>query len=159
MVYRPEDEDRLDVEASIEFRIPQAAPDYPQIFVRAQRPTIENPNEYDGYLIFVAGDASLARIGRQRGDVYLVTLEDLPISPPLETGSTYRLTLSAVGTDPVVISGQVELKVGNNWTVIASATHMDAALERVATPGAVGFGAHDLASPIYDRFRWQALQP
>jgi hypothetical protein len=164
LIYRPEAEDLLDVEASIEFRYPAFPISYPQVLVRAQRPTLAAPDAYDGYVLYVEGedgevDTDIAVIGRQLGVDFETTLATIVISPPLDIAGTYRLRLRAVGTDPVALSAWIERFDGSSWQEIASASVNDVAAERITAPGAIGFAADDQPSPIYDNFGWRAALP
>lgn len=159
MAYRPEAEDQLDAEVSIEFTVLTAQPGFPQVFLRAQRATIDVADQYDGYLLFIAGEPATAVLARQHGNQSTTDLVEFPLSPPLDTNSVYRLRLRAIGTGVVGLQGFVEEQVGASWVAIGEATYADSSVDRIAAAGAVGFGAHTEASPIYDNFRWRALSP
>lgn len=152
MVYRSPMEDVLDLEISIEFSTTADPADYPQIFVRGQSGSIDTPNAYDGYLLYVAGSSSAAVLGRQRGSVFVVTLEPITISPPLNTTDLFRLRLSAQGTDPVQLAAYVEVFGSGGWQVIGSATHDDSAAERIDSVGTWGFAGNEPDTFVYDNF-------
>lgn len=156
MVYRPAAEDTADVEASIEMTV-DAAVQYPQLFVRAQRATIATANTYDGYLLYVANNPASAVLGRQRGTVFVVTLATITIDPPLDPAQRYRLRLAARGTSPVALDAWIERLAGASWIVDGEAHVMDADALRIESAGAVGFSANEAATPIYDDFRWRPL--
>lgn len=153
MVYRPAAEDLRDVEIQLEFETLSANVAYPQIFVRAPSAAIASPNAYDGYLFYVEGSASSAVLGRQLGTPFVVTLESLSIDPPLTPGQTYRLRLSAQGTDPVHLEAYVEQLVSGSWTIIGAAQHDDAAPERITEVGTVGFAGNEPDTFVYDDFQ------
>ncbi|MBX3230938.1 MAG: hypothetical protein KIT84_36375 [Labilithrix sp.] len=160
MVFRPASEDRRDAEASVELNV--ALPvDYPQVFVRAQRATLTRPDEYDGYLLYVEGVRTTAKLGRQRGTPFVVTLATLNITPQLEAGQRYRLRLAATGTSPVKLDAFVERWSGDEtgWRIEAEAHVDDAASTRLDAAGAVGFAANEADMvTTYDNFAWRALE-
>lgn len=158
IVYRPPSEDVRDVEASIEI-FTANPPEYPQIFVRAQRNTIEIADTYDGYIVYVENDPTVAILGRQRGSVFVVTLAELTIDPPLVPGARQRIRLAARGTSPVKVDAWIERFEGGTWLVSAEAHVDDTSSDRVQGAGAVGFSANEDPQPIYDNFAWRELPP
>lgn len=159
LVYRPAAENMLDVEVSVRVRITSLPPRFPQIFVRARTTTITAADSYDGYLLYVNGGTTADQVvlGRQLGDVFVETLSQFTLSEPFTTTGRYRMVLRAEGTAPVVLAARVEKLVGTTWTTIGSTTASDAAPERIAKPGTVGFGGDEFARYIYDDFRRAAL--
>lgn len=158
MVYRPSSEDARDVEASIEVHVGTPV-QFPQIFVRAQRATISDSGSYDGYLLYLQDSTTKAILGRQRGSAFVVTLATLDLAPALDPAVRHRLRLSAQGTSPVELEAYVERLEGGAWKPNGRATFSDAAPERIAEAGAVGFAANEAATPVYDDFRWRPLAP
>jgi len=108
LVYRPASEDVVNAEASVEFQLTSLPTGYPQIFVRAQSDTIDVHQTMDAYILFVNNSATQAVLGRQLGRVYTTELAYITISPGLNATDTYRLRLSAMGTDPVELTAYVE---------------------------------------------------
>jgi hypothetical protein len=154
MVYRPASEDVLDVEISVRVRITSLPPRYPQIFVRAVSATITTPDSYDGYLLYVVGTVTdRVVLGRQRGGVFVVTLATINLSESFNTTDPFRLTLRAQGTDPVQLAARVERFDGASWIVIGEANVEDAAAERIAGAGTVGFAGDEQPPYVYDDFR------
>lgn len=156
LVYRPLSEAVRDVAVSVEFDI-RGEVRFPQIFARVQGDTIDDVGAYDGYLLYVAGDANSAVLGRQRGTPFVVALETLALAASLTTGEGYRLRLSATGTAPVQLHAAVDQRVGRAWTTLATVNHEDGSDARIATPGTVGFSGDEPATYSYERFRYEAL--
>lgn len=157
MVFRPQSEDARDLEISVEIRTASVI-EYPQIFVRAQRLTLESPNTYDGYLLYVPNDATQMILGRQRGSAFVVTLAQFTVTPAFDPDSVHRIRLAARGTSPVMLDAYAERRAPNgNWDVIGEVHHADADSLRIESPGAFGFSANEAPTPIYDNFRWQPL--
>jgi len=152
VVYRPASEDALDVEASIEFRLQNPSPGYPQLFTRIQQTTVGNPATLDGYILYVNDDPSLAVVGRQTGSSFLSELALMAITPALNTTDTYRMRLQTIGASPVQISAYVERLNGSAWETIAQANFSDNATAQISTPGAVGFGGYIEDGYLYDNF-------
>ena len=123
------------------------------MYKRQPSVTIAAPNSYDGYLFYVAGSATSAVLGRQLGTPFVVTLANVSINPPLTPGQTYRLGLSAEGTDPVHLEARVEQLVGGDWILIGSAEHDDTAPERITSAGTVGFAGNEPDTFVYDDFQ------
>src|SRR5690606_14066741 len=136
VVYRPEP--MLDGEASIEVRFSSLPPGYAQVFVRGQPDTIGSPGLFTGYLLFIDDSASRAYLDRIENGGFVV-LQQITLSPALNTTDTFRLRLRATGTDPVVVTAYVERLTGEEWTVSGKATVTDTSATRVATAGYAGF--------------------
>jgi hypothetical protein len=152
VVYRPNTEDVLNAEASLEFRMLSLPPGYPQIFVRLQSATVATTNVLDGYMLYFPDSASSAVLGRQNADNFVTTLATLNLSQPLNTTDRYRMRMSATGTNPVALEAYIERLVGSVWTVIGQATANDAAANRIATAGSVAFGGYVEAAYTFDNF-------
>ena len=160
MVYRPASEDVRDVEISIRFRFTATPPEHAQIFVRGAASTIADPDSYDGYLLYiVGGQADRAVLGRQRGSVFVTTLSSIPLSPPLDAVSAFRMTLSATGGRPVALRAKIEREGGGSWTQIGEAIVNDDAAEQIRSGGTVGFAGNETATYVYDDFRRVFLAP
>ncbi len=153
IVYRPAGEDRLNVEALMEFR-PEATPiGYPSIITRLQQATAGTNNGFDGYMMFMDTSPTLCVIARQRADGnYETRLAQFNLSTPLVNGNTYRMRLSTMGTTTVSLIGTVEQLIGGTWTVIGSATANDTAAQRISTAGAVGFTGYIEDAYSFDNF-------
>jgi len=116
-------------------------PGYPQVFVRIQQATVATPNTLDGYILYVDGGTTSAKITRQLGTVLPPELASFAISPALQLGVTYRLRLRATGTALVALDCYVEQQNAASWVVIGHVLTMDSAANAIVTPGAVGFSA------------------
>jgi len=157
MVYRPASEDLRDIEVSIRVRFNQTPPRYPQIFVRARSASIAQPDNYDGYLLYVDGSTAMdVVLGRQLGTVFVVALSRFTLSEPLGTAVPYRLTLRAIGSAPVLLEARVE-KLGGTPVLIGSTTFQDSAANRITEAGTVGFAGDEIAAYAYDDFVRTAL--
>lgn len=152
VVYRPAVEDVSDVEASIELRLIDANPGYPQIHTRIQSATVAYDGWLDSYVVYVAGSGSQAVLGRQTGSNFVTTLATLAISPALNTTDNFRLRLRTTGTNPVQLAAFVERFSGGAWQVIGQATASDASADRISTAGSVGFSGYIETSYRYDNF-------
>lgn len=154
LVYRPASEDVRDVEISITGRFTTATTGSPQIFVRAQPGTVASAGEYDGYLLYVAGSSGGATVnlGRQRGSVFVVTLASTTLDTPLDTNTDFRLSLRAVGANPVMLRAQIDRRVAGAWTMVGEIVTTDADALRLDSPGSVGFSGDSNGTIAYDDF-------
>jgi hypothetical protein len=152
VVYRPNSEDSLDVEAAIEFRLTGTPAGYAQVFTRLQASTVSVADRLDGYMLYLEDSSTRAILGRQIGSDFVTTLAAITISPALNTTDQYRLRLRTTGTAPVALEAYVERQAGAEWQVIGQATAIDAASNRIATAGAVGFGGYVESTYVMDNF-------
>lgn len=156
-VWRPAQEDILDVKAqmTVVWGVGFPTPAYPQIYVRIQGNTASLTDTLDGYLLYVDDDPKTAHVARQRGTVFVEFLATMTIAPALEPGKPYRFSLSAVGTNPVMLTAAIEGKDSNGqWSALFKQTVPDADAKRIQTAGAVGFSAGDgnAGVHLYDDF-------
>jgi len=151
--YRPASEDVLDVEASVEFRLFNLPPGYPQLYVRLQSDTAQQANVLDGYVLYIYDSAGIAGLGRQRGSEFVTALSEINLYPALNTTDTFRLRLRSVGENPVELAAYVERFDGSGWQIIGQANYLDDSPDRIATGGSVGFGGYVEANYVYDNFR------
>lgn len=160
MVYRPAAEDARDVEASIQVRFTAIPPGFAQIFVRGVSQAIAEPDSYTGYLLFIAGEQTdLAVLGRQRGSAFVTTLASLPLSPPLDAGSTFRMVLRATGARPVVLRARIERLDNGAWVRTGETAVEDHTDAQIDVAGTVGFAGNEMDTYIYDHFRRVTLAP
>jgi hypothetical protein len=152
LVRRPPTEDRLDVKAqmTVVFGVGFPGPAYPQIDVRVQSATAANPDAFDGYIFYVEDDPTVAQIARQRGTSAETKLSAVAISPALQEGKSYRLALSAVGTNPVILTASIEQNVNNQWTFVVKQSVSDFDPQRIDTAGAVGFSGGNGSAGVYN---------
>lgn len=141
VVWRPATEDLLDSEVSIEFTPGHLPPGYPQVFARVQEATISTANTIDGYIFYVDGDTTHAKITRQAGQVLPPALTTFTFGPALQLATTYRLRLRVTGTAPVQLEGFVEQKSGTTFTILGQATATDSGAGAFTTAGAAAFSA------------------
>ena len=153
VVYRPDTEDLLDAEASIELRLNTDPPGYPQVFVRLQSTTVDQPDTLDGYILYINDSTTEAILGRQSGNSFVEALASITISPALNTTDTFRMRLSATGASPVSLSATIERFNGSGWDIIGEAGLTDNSATQITTPGSVGFGGYIENSYSYDNFR------
>jgi len=153
IVYRPSVEDLLDAEASIELNLNSTSPGYPQVFVRVQSATVSQSDYLDGYILYVNNNNNQAILGRQRGTNFVVALANIYLSSALNTIDTFRLSISAIGADPVTLSATVERFNGLDWEILGRADVNDASAEQIVSAGSVGFGGYIENSYSYDNFR------
>jgi hypothetical protein len=152
LVYRPASEDVLNVEASVELQLTSATPGYPQIAVRVQSATVANAATLDGYLLYVDNSTTRIILGRQSGTAFVTTLATITPASGLNTTDRFRLRLRATGTNPVQLNAFVERLNGAIWDTIGQASFADAAANRFATAGSVGFGGYTENTYFFDNF-------
>ena len=151
LAYRPAGEDVLNVEAAVEVQF-TGAPGYAQLAVRVQSATVANADTLDGYLLYINNSNSQAIIGRQNGTAFITTLATLNLGTALNTTDRFRLRLAARGTNPVLLDAFVERLNGAIWEQIGQGSASDAAANRFATAGSVGFGGYTEATYAFDNF-------
>jgi hypothetical protein len=151
LVYRPAAEDMLNVETSVQMRLRNASPGYPQLIARLQSSTAAASGSFTGYILFIDGSTTRAYLGRQQG-TGLASLAGIDISPALTTTDTYRLRMSVTGTTSVQIQAFVERLNGASWQVIGQASYTDTSAQRLATVGSVGFGGYTENAYTFDNF-------
>ena len=151
LVYRPAGEDVLNVEAAVEIQF-TGAPGFAQLAVRVQSATAGNADVLDGYLLYINNSNTQAILGRQNGTAFVTTLAALNLSAALNTTDRFRLRLAARGTNPVQLDAFVERLNGAIWEEIGQGSANDAAANRFATAGTVGFGGYTEASYAFDNF-------
>jgi hypothetical protein len=98
-------------------------------------------------------------LGRQLGNVFVVTLSRFVLSEPFNTTDRYRLTLRAQGSSPVALEARVEKQTPNGFVLIGSTTASDSAANRITEAGTVGFAGDEIAAYVYDEFRRTNLTP
>lgn len=152
IVYRPSNEDLLDVEAAAELRLTSTPVGYPQVMVRVQSASVATPATLDAYLLYMNNSSTMATLSRQRGGAYDTALANLTLSAALNTTDRYRLRLRAVGTSPVQLSAFVERLSGSTWQILAQTTYSDSATNRISTAGSVGFSGDAETNYRYDNF-------
>lgn len=151
LVYRPAGEDVLNVEAAVEIQF-TGAPGFAQLAVRVQSATVANADTLDGYVLYINNGTTQAILGRQNGTAFLTTLATLNLDTALNTTDRFRLRLAARGTNPVQLDAFVERLNGLLWQEIGQGSASDAAANRFATGGSVGFGGYTEATYAFDNF-------
>jgi hypothetical protein len=181
IVYRPQSEDRADVEVGLEFRLLTPGNlTFPQVHARVQRNTIANANTLDDYLFFVDGfEAAPGRaiIARQQAvagqfECYMLAI---PFPSQLTTTDRYRLRFRVTGAGPVTLQGFVDRFNGSTWDLFASGTVVHSTSGQtpardpnlycnpgflpgpLTTAGAVGFAKWTTANEVIDNFSWTDL--
>ena len=152
VAYRPASENLLDVEASMEIRLSDNAPGYPQLFTRLQSATVAQANILDGYILYINNNNSQAILGRQTGPNFVASLASINLNPALNTTDLFRLRLRSTGAFPVSLAAFVERWNGSGWDVIGQASTIDSDGNAIQTAGAAGFGGYVEASYSYDNF-------
>ena len=151
LVYRPAGEDVLNVEAAVEVQF-NGTPGYAQIAVRVQSATVANADTLDGYILYINNSNTQAILGRQNGTAFITTLATLDLGTALNTTDRFRLRLAARGTNPVLLDAFVERLNGVIWEQIGQGSASDAAANRFATAGSVGFGGYTEGTYAFDNF-------
>jgi len=152
IVYRPAIEDLLDVEASVEFRMTDDSPGYPQVFTRVQSATAEIGDWLDGYILYVNNSNTQAVLGRQNGSAFVTTLAGINFASSLNTTDRFRLRLRTTGISPIRLDAFVERWNGTSWDIIGQASVDDSSADRHSNSGSVGFGGYVEASYTYENF-------
>ncbi|MBA3538474.1 MAG: hypothetical protein H0T79_02495 [Deltaproteobacteria bacterium] len=154
LCYRPASEDVLDVAISMQVRFTASPPGNAQLFVRGVSASLDAPDSYDGYLLYVTGDqGDNLVLGRQIGTPFVTELSSFTLSPALNTTDTYRLTLSAEGTTTVMLAAKVERLALGVWTTIGQTAVPDTSAARIVVAGTVGFSSSANQAYVYDEFR------
>ena len=133
-------------------RLNTTVPGYPQIFARLQPGTIASPGVLDGYILYI-NNGNSAILGRQEGATFVISLASIALSEALSVGPTYRLRLSAVGSNTVTVSGTIERLTENGFVSIGQASFQDTSPQRITAPGLSGIGGYVEANYSYDNFR------
>jgi hypothetical protein len=157
LVYRP-DETWLDVEAVLELTFDELEPTgHPQFVLRAQLADIDEPGSVTGYLLFVTNGGTL-EITRQIAGSFTYQVES-PLGSAIELNRPYRMRLSVVGTNPVMVHGQLEERDGaGTWSVHTSVQMTDDSDMRIASAGTLALGAHtELEAWTYEHVGLNAL--
>lgn len=161
IAYRPAGESLLNVQAQTEFTDTtdnQWAPGSPQIWVRVRNDTVATGGSLDGYVLFIDDSPDKAAIALENGSEQLSWMQDISLSSPVMPGGTYRLTLSALGTNPVRLSADIEAQTGSGWQSIGSLDMTDASASRISTAGTVGFSGGTAGGRYaYDNFAYQEI--
>ena len=153
IVFRPANENLLNVESSIEFELNSIPAGYVQIVSRVQTDTALDSDAFDGYILYVNFDGNEAILGRQAASNFVVPLASIAILPVLNDTDTFRLRLSVSGTNPVNLTGLIERFSGVGWDIVGQATVVDDSANRITTAGSVGFGGSSNEDQyIYDNF-------
>lgn len=157
LVYRPE-ESWLDGELVVEMRWLDTEPGYasPQCGLRVQLSSIDTPDEFDGYILFVDSTEELTLIRIIEGSfsqTFSSTLTDAG-----QTGVDYRLRLRVTGTDPVMLDGYLEHEVGGEWVVHTEVHGLDSGDLRITESGTLSVSGHtQLEQWVYDSVGFTSL--
>jgi hypothetical protein len=146
-LYRPQTDDARDIKASIEFMPLSMPPSYPQVHVRAQP-----GDNYKCYAVGVPQTDSSFFFGRCAPANDFSSLGDQALTEKIVAGRTYRLSISAAGTNPVHLVMLLERKTDNGYSVIGKKEYDDADPNRVTEPGMYGISADTTPDWIYDNF-------
>ena len=160
IVYRPFAEAERDVEVSLEFELLAQDPNnHPQVHVRLQPYDLDLDGSMTGYILYIEEDN--LRITRQIMGSFdnnvAVALPGL-----LEVGVPYRLTLSALGQDPVHLEGRLHAWQDGAWQLVGENIHDDSSPNQIVEPGTMGFSGADgdqLHNFVYDDFTLLSLEP
>lgn len=160
IVYRPFSEAERDVEIGLEFELLAQDPNnHPQVHVRLQPYDLDIDGSMTGYILYIEEDN--LRITRQiMGSFDNNVAAALP--GLLEVGVPYRLTLSAVGEDPVHLEGRLHAWQDGAWQLVGENIHDDSSPNRIAEAGTMGFSGADgdrLKNFVYDDFTRLSLAP
>ena len=172
IVYRPETEDRRDVELSVEF-VRQDPRGFAQLHARSRRATITTPNLLESYILYIEdflypnGGLAFA-IGPDLVDTGECIIRLVPLPSPLQDGERYRMRFRVTGSNPVQLEGSVGWFDGTGWQELISDTvihddntppdpfycdpgYMPPPIE---VAGASGFSKWADAPENYDNFYW-----
>jgi hypothetical protein len=148
--YRPFEESLLDVEVTLVFAFLEGLPPsgYPQLHLRVQAETVEDPTSLDSYAVFIdTADPFnlLLTVNRIAGPGF-GNVMTAPVS--LDESNRYRLRGRVTGIDPVMIEGYLELDTGSDWEIMAQTSLLDDDPTRLMKQGTVGLSGHDDISAL-----------
>jgi hypothetical protein len=176
IAYRPLAEDLRDVEVGLEFIRTAGVQPFPQVHARAQRDTLDDPLTLHSYLLFIdefaesPGRAMIA-LSPPVPDSPECYMRAIPLPEPLVVGDRYRLRLTLIGQEPVVLTGVVEHFDGEQWQLVASGTTThDSTTQRdpdlycfpgylpppINNAGTFGFAQWFPRPDRYDSFYWMS---
>jgi len=186
IMYRPQSEQRQDLEVSMEFRrltsqVQLDMANYPQVHARVQTATAPLPWMLDSYIFFI--DDSVVNPSRA---MFAVTrnepgsgarmecyIQSLPLPAPLVVGERYRLRFRVSGTSPVLLVGAVDQYTNGSWTqVVTGQTQHSNSTQRdpnlycdsvmpppITNPGVAGLAKWTNRTDVYDNFYVRDLAP
>ena len=174
LVYRPQAEDRLDVEVSAEF-VRQPAGQYTQIHARAKRATVGTPDYLESYIFYVEDNEVSGAMAFAVGPPVVGTgeciIDQLPLPQPLQVGERYRMRFFVTGQDPVRLEGRVDWFQNGAWQpFFSSVLFHDENTQRqgfycpvgympdpIAESGSSGFAKWVDQADDYDNYYWVDL--
>ena len=157
IAFRPISEQSLDMEVSTELTFGQSASGYAQLFARVQSASVLVPGYLDAYIMYVNNSPNQLILGRQTGSSFVTALDVINLTESFVPGETYRLQLSATGTNPVVVTATVERLTSGGSVTIGQGSANDTSASRIASPGASGLGGYIESGYSYDNFRSRSL--
>ena len=147
------------MESQLEFRLLSTLVGYPQLYTRIQSASTGG-GFVDGYLFYLADDRSKAVIARQAGNSYLSQLATMTLTQPLNTNDRYRMRLSSVGDNPVILTAYIDRFNGVDWDIIGTTFYKDFSGSRIVNPGVAGFsGSTEETSYAFDNFTSLEMLP
>ena len=152
LVARPSAENVRDVLVQVTISFPALDAD-PGLFARIQTGS-EIKDRLLGYGVYADGANDLF-VSRDDGTAF-ADLGSSIITPALEPGAQYRLSLQVTGDSPVHLVASIAKLDG---TVLAAITTNDGSGKRFTSAGSVGFGSSVAKNGTWDDFRRVTLLP
>jgi hypothetical protein len=152
IVYRPENEDVLDTEVSIDFTLlTWDSNTHPQVHARLQHDDLDVPGSVTCYILFITSGPVLS-ITRQIAGTFDGQWS-VPLTNPLQEGDTYRLELRVTGQGPVELQGVLLHRLNGNFVEDTTIVRSDSDANMVTGAGSVGFsGSVSPEHYTYDNF-------
>ncbi|HVJ93448.1 MAG TPA: hypothetical protein VM580_26785 [Labilithrix sp.] len=149
IVYRPAEEDVLDVEVSVDIQVAGSI-GYPHVVARLQSETGHLPGEFTAYYAYFDDSSpETFSLTRHNGPDEIYLAGGYMVTP-LIVGEWYRLTLRVRGTNPVLLTATTtQVTTGAE---IGRIEWVDDDPARITTAGSVGFGAAYEAGTQCDNF-------
>lgn len=154
ILYRPTEENVLDVEISAEIRWTSVTPAIDcdaTLMARLVPQTLTTNNDAAGYAVYINDTIELTLARLEGGSETKLRDANLPSS--INTTDTYRMTLRVRGTSPVMLDAMLDRRESNGtWTNVQTISAEDDRNDRIQTPGSVGMTADVHSSFRYDNF-------
>lgn len=147
-LYRPENEDLLDAEASVEIRwktTPTRDCDA-SLWLRTRR----SGKSVSSYAAFIDDRESLSISRVIAGDEDVIDNERLP--EPINTTDVYRMRFRVEGTSPVHLVATFERSTPSGWSTLSTLDIQDRSNDKIVGPGGAAISSDINATFSYDVF-------
>jgi len=158
VLYRPPEEDLLDVEVVSEITWSSTNPSVncdATLAARIDSSTVASSAGITGYIAFIDDTRGMTLSRVDSGAEAPFSGTELPT--PVNTTDTYRMTLRVTGTNPVVLTAIFEKKDGTAWSLVKSHSANDDGNRRITKAGSVGITSDTNGTFRYDNFTRKKL--